>query len=414
MIQLGEEQIIALDKLKEFISWDNKEKYITLCGSAGTGKTTIVKYLRNFMDKNFYSYTMAAPTHRAAIVLRGLIGDENVEVTTLHKMLSLSPNIEIFNLDLRELEFVTRDKVPYVTVKSVVIIDEASMVNDELFDLLIKVANEYNLKIIFIGDIKQLQPVKSKTVSKVFKCPNMVTLNTIYRQKEDSPVFSILLELRENPIYHFETQIGKDDSVLTFNTPIEFINSCENDFHQLVNNKDLLHCKILAYTNARVANYNRLTRQLLFKQDANNELNAGEILTGYDNLEFNNMEFFNSMDYIVTDVFEIDYQVPYFKTLKALDVHVYDAYHRRASNVIILSRSNSDEDFTRLGKLIEEVRIEALTFKQRGWRKQAAKSWKRYFEIINSFALWQDLFHDNRIVKKKTFDYGYAQTVHKS
>ena len=39
---------------------------------------------------------------------------------------------------------------------------------------------------------------------------------------------------------------------------------------------------------------------------------------------------------------------------------------------------------------------------------------KKYFDTINSFASMFDLYYDNRVIKKKTFNYGYAISVHKS
>ena len=34
--------------------------------------------------------------------------------------------------------------------------------------------------------------------------------------------------------------------------------------------------------------------------------------------------------------------------------------------------------------------------------------------MVNSFACPFDLYYGNRVIKKKTFSYGYAQSVHKS
>ena len=40
--------------------------------------------------------------------------------------------------------------------------------------------------------------------------------------------------------------------------------------------------------------------------------------------------------------------------------------------------------------------------------------WKEYYEINNSFTTPFNLYYDNRLIRKKSFDYGYASTVHKS
>ena len=72
---------------------------------------------------------------------------------TVHQLLALSPNIEIFELDYRELEFQIKQSgarmaIPY---NGVVIIDEASMINDDLFDLLIQKCKKFKSKVVFIG-----------------------------------------------------------------------------------------------------------------------------------------------------------------------------------------------------------------------------------------------------------------------
>ena len=47
-------------------------------------------------------------------------------------------------------------------------------------------------------------------------------------------------------------------------------------------------------------------------------------------------------------------------------------------------------------------------------KRKAAVIWRKYFDTINSFASMFDLYYDNRVIKKKTFNYGYAISVHKS
>ena len=100
-LELGEEQVNALQKLEEFVS--NKEDCITLSGFAGTGKTSILKEFIGYLDDEELPYILAAPTHRAKLVLEALTDAK--KTYTLHQLLSLSPNIEIFELDYRDLLF---------------------------------------------------------------------------------------------------------------------------------------------------------------------------------------------------------------------------------------------------------------------------------------------------------------------
>ena len=100
-LELGEEQVNALQKLEEFVS--NKEDCITLSGFAGTGKTSILKEFIGYLDDEELPYILAAPTHRAKLVLEALTDAK--KTYTLHQLLSLSPDIEIFELDYRDLLF---------------------------------------------------------------------------------------------------------------------------------------------------------------------------------------------------------------------------------------------------------------------------------------------------------------------
>ncbi|MGM9533229.1 AAA family ATPase [Intestinibacter sp.] len=151
-LELGEEQINALNKLEEFVS--GLDDCITLSGGAGTGKTSILREFIEYLDDEELPYVLAAPTHRAKLVLEALTDAK--KTYTLHQLLSLSPNIEIFELDYRDLLFKVEEafdsKNSAIPYKGIVIIDEASMINDDLFDLLLKKCREFKCKVVFAGE----------------------------------------------------------------------------------------------------------------------------------------------------------------------------------------------------------------------------------------------------------------------
>lgn len=411
-VNLGEEQIEALNKLEEFVS--SKEDCICLSGEAGTGKSSICKELIDFLDDEQIEYVLAAPTHRAKLVLEALTGC--TETYTVHQLLALSPNIEIFELDYRELIFEMnksniRDKVT-IPYGGVVIIDEASMINDDLFNLLIEKCKFFNAKLIFIGDSRQLRPVKSDHISKVFTLPNIITLTKVYRQKNDSPVLDILSELRNNSIQLFKTIKGKEDSLLVYNNPAKFVRESEPYFKEIIETGNILNCKVLAYTNARVSGFNKAIRQLLFKEDSKKEFNEREILVGKDNFNYDGSQFYNSLDYIIdSEPIEVVMRIPYFTSpLKGYILSLYDTVYKKSNKIFIISKNNSISVLSNLAALIEETRLEAIDLKQA--RKRSVEVWDRYYTIINSFATPFDLFYNNRVIKKKTFEYGYASTIH--
>lgn len=95
-VKLGEEQIQAIEAIKKFIE-TSPETAFSLIGSAGTGKTTIMKELIKWLRAR-KKYCLCAPTHKAKLVLERLTGDYNTQ--TLHKLLALAPNIEILEVEI--------------------------------------------------------------------------------------------------------------------------------------------------------------------------------------------------------------------------------------------------------------------------------------------------------------------------
>ena len=145
-MELGESQLKAITSLKYFLN--STVPAISLVGFAGTGKTTVVRYFLDFLDSIKKPYVLCAPTHKAKIVLENATEREGI---TIHKLLSLSPNVELFEMDLRDLKFLM-GFVSLFPQNGVIICDEASMVNDELYTLILNNAKNFNTKVVFVGE----------------------------------------------------------------------------------------------------------------------------------------------------------------------------------------------------------------------------------------------------------------------
>ena len=415
-LELGEEQVNALQKLEEFVS--NKEDCITLSGFAGTGKTSILKEFIGYLDDEELPYILAAPTHRAKLVLEALTDAK--KTYTLHQLLSLSPDIEIFELDYRDLLFKVEEafnnKNTAIPYKGIAIIDEASMINDDLFDLLLKKCKEFKCKIVFSGDSQQLRPVKSDHISKVFTLDNKITLTKIYRQKKDNPVSNVLETLRYNSLSSsdFETEIGTDNSFVVCNTPNQFLNHAVPYFKDMLSNGNVLECKMLAYTNARVNSLNKAIRQFILGENNIEEFNKGEILVGTDNFEFDGFKFYNSLDYVIkNNPSKIKTLIPYFgEYMIGYKLDLYDSVYKTTNSIFVLSKDNDTNKLIGLANFIENTRLKAISLK--GDKRKAAVIWRKYFDTISSFATTFDLYYNNRVIKKRTFNYGYAISVHKA
>jgi len=154
----------------------NKSRVYALSGYAGTGKSTISKAILEFLGKNFCDkadIACCAFTGMAAVRIRKLT---NYPSSTIHTLLRYKGN--------NQFEYGNENKLP----QKVILLDEASMVNLNLFYRLIQAVGEDTL-FIMVGDHAQLPPIGSGNVfDDVIKKEMFprVSLTTIYRQDEKS------------------------------------------------------------------------------------------------------------------------------------------------------------------------------------------------------------------------------------
>ena len=160
------EQKLALEMAAKFISTNCSDDFMIIQGSAGTGKSTIVKAITDYLSDSNHSFALAAPTGKAAKVMQSKTGHS---AKTIHSLIYNSEQLENgYGVKLSR-------KTNMSQAICVYIIDEASMISDKqsssekfvsgtplLSDFIkyVKEGNKQN-KIIFIGDIYQLPPVGS-------------------------------------------------------------------------------------------------------------------------------------------------------------------------------------------------------------------------------------------------------------
>lgn len=407
-ITLAEEQIKALERMKYFLN--TEEPVLVLQGYAGTGKTSILNEYIQFLKSTKEDFILCAPTHKAKLVVEEITGEDAI---TVHKLLSLAPNIEIFELDYKDLKFQCNGfgEIPN---NGIVIIDEASMINDEIYKLLLYMCNRYGTKLLFIGDKAQIQPVCSKGTSLVFNCPNIITLTQIHRQADTNGLLPLLSKLRERPMGRFEPIEAPEGSLIVCDQAKDFMIKSADFFRQAIKKQDINKVKLIAYTNARVRGFNQCMRKLLWEDDVANEYNQFEFLTGYENFEYNGTQFYNSLDYIIVDIPKrVEKHIPHFMKLPGYELELFDTVYKKLLTVFILEQDIHKDCIENLAATIENYRISAIEAKRNGNRTRSLFLWKKYFEIIKGFATPRDIIWDNRIIKKKTFDYGYASTIHK-
>lgn len=405
-MKLGNQQQEALDLILKFIK--SKKLSFTLSGFAGTGKTFLTKVIIDELDKLNKSITICAPTHKAKLVIERFTG---LEGFTIHKLLSLAPDMQIMDLDFNDLKFLIPKKSALFPHDSIIICDEASMVNDALYELMLDRCVKNNCKIIWIGDIAQIKPVNSQETSKVFSVVDSYYLTEIFRQENGSALSDVLVKSRTDFIDWFETKESPNGSILVTNQPKDFFLTAIDHFKIAIEKQDILETKILSYTNERVGIFNNKIHNHLF---GDVEYAKNEFLTCYDSLEFNYNSFWNGMDYIITENPEpTNIYIPNVGEFPGYNLKVYDSSEKVDLDFNILSKNLTYKQTQQITGMIERIRIDAIEAKKFKSR-QSSELWKMYYQMINSFTTPFDMYYDNRLIRKKTFDYGYAISIHKS
>jgi len=161
---LNTDQRAAFDGLVSF--FDGPEDVFILTGYAGTGKTTLLKGMMDYLDEIERPYELWASTGRAAKVLEKITSRP---AKTIHSAVYVIDNkTSLVEDDKKQLVFKLRTNDS--DTDTVYFIDEASMISDRvesnqqlLFDegRLMEHVFRYTggRKVVFIGDTAQLPPV---------------------------------------------------------------------------------------------------------------------------------------------------------------------------------------------------------------------------------------------------------------
>ena len=182
--RMAENLSMELDELQlKAVEESIKNGLFILSGGPGTGKTTTINLIIRYFESEGMDIFLAAPTGRAAKRMTEATG---FEAKTIHRLLEL--NSALSDDDTRRANFERNQENPLEA--DVVIIDEMSMVDIQLFQALLK-AILPGTRLILVGDVDQLPSVGPGQVlrdlmnSEAFP---MVTLEKIFRQAGESDI----------------------------------------------------------------------------------------------------------------------------------------------------------------------------------------------------------------------------------
>ena len=199
-MELTEKQSLGLNIAIQ--RYKNKERYTVISGYAGTGKSTLVRFIISALGQlgvdPAQDVCFSAFTGKAVQVLAKK-GNKNTK--TLHKLLYDS-------FPRPDGTFIRKPKIDLGY--HVVVVDEVSMAPKSLMDLLFT----HGCYVICLGDPYQLPPINSNEDNHLLDHPH-IFLDEIMRQAAESEIIQLTMKIRnQEEIDHF---IGNEVQVLNNN-----------------------------------------------------------------------------------------------------------------------------------------------------------------------------------------------------
>ena len=184
------------DKQKEAIIESLESNITIITGGPGTGKTTIIEAIVElYKEINDYNkdeleqhLALLAPTGRAS---KRMAEKANFKSSTIHRYLKWDKDTNKFGVN------------EYNPQKhELVIVDEVSMIDVNLFANLLKGLTK-NIKLVLVGDYNQLPSVGPGQILKDLiesEIINVIELDLLYRQDEDSYIPVLAKEINDNEL----------------------------------------------------------------------------------------------------------------------------------------------------------------------------------------------------------------------
>lgn len=394
---LNEQQAIAYDTIISFIC-SSYDKFFRLSGYSGTGKSYLIVQVLKWLIWQRMSVLAAAPTNKAVQNLNHLAQEHDVDSAYLDFMTVarlLGKVVEVDESSGNE-NYVSAKPVD-LSKTDIIIIDEFSMVGKNDFAEITRAVRDYpRLKVIFVGDSAQLNPVGELT-----------------SQASTSPLIKDSAELTEVVRYSGElARVAQE--IRTRNRYQKFLynfSQSEDGTIEVLDDKetwldraaDLFDAdeqiKLLAWRNKTVESLNHSIRERIWS-DAEQPYYVGEKLITKRPLfrAGKNGYYKDKWRVFVPTSEELEVIAPYSLLQYQVKRTVYDYYRLTVCSanmpsftVDILSKDCKDK----YNRQLQYLKREAV--KAKG--KSRGEKWSAYYELRNRF---------------DSITYSYALTVHRA
>lgn len=333
--------------------YKNNEPYTCIAGYAGTGKSTLVKFIVAALDidENYVAYV--AYTGKAAKVLR----EKGCrDAMTAHRLLYQS-------FPRTDGTFYHKIKRPLDWPYKLIIVDEISMLPKELWDLLLS----HNIHVICLGDPFQLPPIGED--NGVLKNPH-IFLDEIMRQEEESEIIRLTMDIRDGK----ELKLFKGNEVQIIH-PRDIIGGMYGWADQIIVAKNITRRTI-----------NSQMRKMLFETDSEIPVEGDKIICLR-----NNWETINEIgDVLVNGTIGTISNIHYNKNNPFL-------HPEMRADFLSDDYSEAEAKTSPLDLYFNDLNIDYKLLTT-GEETVTAKNFKRFPKIFRPI----------------TFDYGYCITCHKS
>lgn len=422
---LTPDQQEAFQALNDWLNSD--EPTLSLTAYAGCGKTWLVAYwLKTLTERwkrtepfvrhiigpmanpSMKAIIVTAPTHKAVGVLRSKlkgIDNDMCMLQTTHAALCLRP--VVVDTKTGRTEFKPERDYDRKPGCALMIVDEASMVGNSLYDY-IRQEQLQGTKVLYVGDVGQIPPV-GELVSPVFKqVKNRITLSTIVRQEAGNPIINLAHEVREH-VGSIKGLARKYDMTSDVTSALSLIAPLYADHAS--------DTKMVAWRNATVSRHNRAIRRLIYG-GLEKRYMIGELLTflnpysppasmeiTHEGKKLTLSQVDSNTDCRVVAYHKIDMEVPevwYLDETQASPSNIEGKFYVKVPSILL---ELEGMDGQKLHVVTYDRDNDEVYMSCKGSLLDEAKS-------LGQYSYWQDYY--SFLSRFADIEYGYCITAHRS
>ena len=431
-MEYNKEQYDTFEALKRFIASTDGQVFI-IKGYAGTGKTTMLERLTDYLKHNQRSFRLMAPTGRAASILRKKTG---CIATTIHRGIYNFQDIKVMvsKDDIAKSSYKICFPILETAAPQVCIVDESSMITNHvstnelwefgteclLNDLLSFTFRHQAGKLILLGDPAQLPPV-GEAQTEAFDEESLRergynveshTLTQVMRQDKDSGILANTMQIRNAYTSSTFNQLQLTYNVDVQELPVERL---VETYLRYFPKPQLGNSVVITYSNAYANLFNRDIRSRMYGGDIQYP-RVGDIIMVISNHYDSNSE----MGHVPVDIMNGEFaQIIETGNIEKQSAPVWDGNERKIIEIefqqttllladgttwqgkIIISPLLNDEH-----KNLDVIHLKALfiNFCMRHPELDAK----------NNHMAFIDAYQKDEYVSALRVKYGYSITCHKS